>query len=124
MQIGNLRQQAKMIKQRKNTGTCWDEKGKTTQEKMAIRLDGINQKVPVIEGKLKRYRNRIKQYRQNRTFHDNEKILPTSRGRWHEDIPTTGFKGSKTILEQNVATKRTSQKSRMDKQHGKRLRKT
>ena len=44
-QIRNLRKQAKMIKQRKNAGTCWEKKGKAAQEKMTIQLDEINQKV-------------------------------------------------------------------------------
>ena len=43
-QTRNLRRQAKMIKQRKNTGTCWDKKDKATQVKMAIQLEEINQK--------------------------------------------------------------------------------
>ena len=28
-----------------------------------------------------------------------KKILPASKGRMHEDLPTTGWKGSKIILE-------------------------
>ena len=37
MQIINLRQKAKMIKQRKNAGKCWDKKEKATQEQMTTR---------------------------------------------------------------------------------------
>ena len=36
-----------------------------------------------------------------------------------EDIPTTGFEGSKMIMEQNMGTERSKQKSRMDKQRKK-----
>ena len=35
----------------------------------------------------------------------------------HEDIPTTGWQGNKTILGKNIRTKRTWQKSRMDKKN-------
>ncbi len=31
----------------------------------------------------------------------------TSKERMHKDIPTTGCQGNKTILEQNIASKRT-----------------
>ena len=55
-QIKNLRKQAKMIKQRKNAGTCRDKKEKVIQkEKMTIQLEEINQKVLAKEGRLKRY---------------------------------------------------------------------
>ena len=62
-----------MIKQRKNAGTCWDKKEKVTQAKQTIQPEEINQKVLAKEGRLKRYRNSIKQYRQNRIFQNNEK---------------------------------------------------
>ena len=48
-------------------------KEKTTQEKLKIQLEEIYQKVPAKEGRLKRYRQRVKQYRQNRTFQNNER---------------------------------------------------
>ena len=51
----NLRKQAKMIKQTKETGICRDKKEKATQEKITIQLEEINQKVLVKEGRLKRY---------------------------------------------------------------------
>ena len=62
-----------MIKQRKNVRACWDKKEKATQVKMTIQLEEINQKVPAKEERLKRYRDRVKQHRQNRTFQNNEK---------------------------------------------------
>ena len=43
---------------------------------------------------------------QTMTFQSNKKILPTNRGKMHEDIPTTGCKRSKTILKQNMGTER------------------
>ena len=36
-----------------------------------------------------------------------KKISPASRGRMYGGIPTTGWQGNKTILEQNIGTKRT-----------------
>ena len=38
-----------------------------------VQLEEINQKVLAKEGRLKRYRQRVKQYRQNRTFQNNER---------------------------------------------------
>ena len=50
-----------------------NRKEKTTQEKLTIQLQEIYQKVRAKEGRLKRYRQRVKQYRQNRTFQNNER---------------------------------------------------
>ena len=71
--INNLRKQAKMIKQKKDAGIIRNRKEKTTQEKLTIQLEEINQKVLAKKGRLKRYRQRVKQYRQNRTFQNNER---------------------------------------------------
>ena len=71
-QIRNLRKQAKMMKQRKNAGTFWDKKEKATQERITILLEEIHQKVLAKKGRLKRYQQRVKQYRQNGTFRNNE----------------------------------------------------
>ena len=38
-----------------------------------MQLEEINQRVLAKEGRLKRYRQRVKQYRQNRTFQNNER---------------------------------------------------
>ena len=62
-----------MIKQKKNAGTCEDKKKKATQEKITIQLEEMNQKVLANEGRLKIYRERVKQYRQNRTLQNNER---------------------------------------------------
>ena len=69
----NLRKQAKMIKQKKNAGTCRDQKGKAMQKEKIIQLEEINQKVQSKEGILKRFLQRVKQYKQKRTFQNNER---------------------------------------------------
>ena len=61
------------MKQRKNAKTCWDKKEKENIGNIAIQLEEINQKVQVKEGRLKSYRESLKQYRQNRTFQNNER---------------------------------------------------
>ena len=67
------RKQLKVIKQKKNAGINRNKKEKTTQEKLTMQLKEIYQKVLAKEGRLKRYRQRVKQYRQNRTFQNNER---------------------------------------------------
>ena len=55
---------------------CWnmlEEKGKATQEKITVQLEEINQKVLAKEGRIKRFRRRVKQYGQNWTFQNNER---------------------------------------------------
>ena len=86
-----------MIKQKKNAEINRNRKEKTTQEKLTIQLEEIYQKVLAKEGRLKRYRQRVKQYRQNRTFQNNERKLHQQLG--GDDIPTTGFKRNRTILD-------------------------
>ena len=66
----NLRKQAKMVKQ-KDPGICGKRMEKTTREKITVQLEEINQMVLAKKGRLKRYRQRVKQYRQNRTFQNN-----------------------------------------------------
>ena len=61
-QIENLRKQLKMIKQKKNAEII-------RNRKLTIQLEEIYQKVLAKEGRLKR----VKQYRQNRTFQNNER---------------------------------------------------
>ena len=62
-----------MIKERKGAGICRNRKEKTTQEKITINLEEINQKVLAKKRRLKGYRQRVKQYRQNRTFQNNQR---------------------------------------------------
>ena len=61
-----------MIKHMKNAGKCRDKTEKATKEKK-IQLQEINQKVLAKEGRLKRYQGRVKQYRFNKTFQNNER---------------------------------------------------
>ncbi len=61
-----------MVKQ-KDPGIYGKRMEKTTREKITVQLEEINQKVLAKEGRLKRYRQRVKQYRQNRTFQNNER---------------------------------------------------
>ena len=50
-----------MIKQRKDAGICRDKKEKATQdEKISVQVEEINQKLLTKEGRLKRYRQKVK----------------------------------------------------------------
>ena len=60
------------MKQRKNAGTCRDKEEKATQEKITIQLEEINQKELPKGERLKRYRQKVKQYRQNGTLKTNK----------------------------------------------------
>ena len=51
---------------------CWNKKKEATQEKITIQLDETNQNVLEKEERFKRYPQRLKQYRQCRTFQNNE----------------------------------------------------
>ena len=66
-----LRKPARMI--RKRGAKISGKKEQATWEKITVQLEAINQKVMAKEGILKRYRQRVKQYRQNRTFQNNER---------------------------------------------------
>ena len=83
----NLRKQVKMIKQKKDAGICWNRQEKATREKITVQLEEINQKVLAKEGRLKRYQQRVKQYRQNRTFQNNERKFYQQLGK-HTDTKT------------------------------------
>ena len=48
-------------------------KRKQYKKKITKQLEEINQKVKAKEGRLRRYRQRVKQYRQNRIFQNNER---------------------------------------------------
>ena len=74
-QIENPRKKLKVIKQKKNAEINRNRKEKTTQGKLTIQLEEICQKVLAKEGRLKRYRESVKQYGQNRTFQNNERKL-------------------------------------------------
>ena len=66
-QIKNQRKQVKMVKQ-KELGIYGNRTQKATREKITVQLEEINQKALAKEERLKRYQQRVKQYRQNRTF--------------------------------------------------------
>ena len=57
--IGNANkkstEKAKMIRQRKNSGICWDEKEKATQVKQTIQHEDINQEGTGERRKVERY---------------------------------------------------------------------
>ena len=74
IQLETLKGQEKWQK-KKNAGICWDKKEKATQEKITIQLEEINQKYTSERMKItnKRYRERVKQYRHNRTFQNNKR---------------------------------------------------
>ena len=69
-----------MIKQRKDAGTYRNKKEKATQEKRKIQLEERNQKVLAKEGRLKRYRQRVKQYKVGNSK-TTKKILPITERR-------------------------------------------
>ena len=69
--IKNLRQQTKMIRQWKNTGTHRIEKRNATQVKQTNREN--KSEVTDERRKTKRYRHKIKRYRQKKTFQNHER---------------------------------------------------
>ena len=53
---------------RKRAAEISRKKEQATQGKITVQSEEVNQKVLAKEGRLKRYRQRVKQYRKNRTF--------------------------------------------------------
>ena len=51
----------------------WEQNAKDNTRKITVQLEEINQKLLAKEERLKRCRQRIKQYRQNRTFQNNKR---------------------------------------------------
>ena len=80
-----------MSRRMKKTGIYRNKEIKrkvTHQLKQTIQLVQVNQSVLAIEGSLKRYRDRVKQYRQkgySKTTKDNS---PAKKRTTSEDIPT------------------------------------
>ena len=66
-QIKQLRQQTNTLNRNTNTHLA-----KKVKRQHQIKLEEVKQKISAIEGRLKRYRERTKQYKQNRTFQNNE----------------------------------------------------
>ena len=84
----------KKNKQRRDAGTRGDKKEKATQGNMTIQLEEIDQKVLAKEGRLKRYRQRVKQYRLNGTFQNNER-------KFYQQIEETTRKHTNNRMEEN-----------------------
>ena len=60
-----------------------DKKEKSTQEKITIiQVEEINRKLEVKEGRIKRYQQRAKQNRQNRTFQNWEEMTLKHTNDW------------------------------------------
>ena len=75
------------------------KKEQATGGKITVQLEEINQKILAKEGRLKRYRQRVKQYRQNRTFQNNERKFDQQLGGSDtKTVPTTGRKRNRAIL--------------------------
>ena len=90
---------------------------------MTIQLKEINQTALVKEGRLKRYRERVKQYRQNRTFQSNERKFYLQVGRYGTKIyEQPNAREAKQFWSKIWHTR--EQKCRIDKRHGKRVSKT
>ena len=80
---------------------------KTTREKITVQLEEINQKVLAKERRLKRYRQGVKQYRQNRTFQLNErkfyqKLEEHDTKTYHNQTPEK----TERFLDENMATEK------------------
>ena len=65
-----------MIKQKKDAEIFGNRKEKEKK----VQLEEINQRVLAKEGRFKRYRHRVKQYRQNRTLQNNERKFLSAIG--------------------------------------------
>ena len=63
----------KKKKRKRGTEISGNKKEQATQEKITVQLEEINQKMLAKEGRLKGYRQRVKHYRQNWTFQNNER---------------------------------------------------
>ena len=110
----NLRKQAKIIKPNKDAGICWNKKEKATRGKITVQHEEINQKVRAKEGRLQRYRQAVKLYRQNRTFQNNEE--KNSGNNWGE--MTRKLTNNRMQKKPNDFGKNYgNQKTQMDKQY-------
>ena len=78
--IKRLWQQARI--QKGNLKKFTDETGKTRQQEHRKELEETNRKILAKEGRLKRYWDKTKQFRQNRASQNKEKILPTLTREW------------------------------------------
>ena len=81
-----LKKSTKTGQNEKNMREHVETKRKRQLKKKIIQLEEINQKVLAKEGRLKRYRQRVKQHRQNRTFPNNERKFYQKM--WGDDMKT------------------------------------
>ena len=91
----------------KDPGICGKRMGKTTLEKITVQLEEINLKFLAKKGRLKRYRQRLKQYRKQDIAKQQKKIQSTTGRAWHKNIPTTRHQRNRAILDENMATEKT-----------------
>ena len=96
----NLRKQAKTIKQRKDAGTCRDKKKKRQHKK---NNNSTWENKPESTGERRKIKKKSTKGKTIQTKPDIQKqrkeILPTNRRRWHENMPTTGCKRNRRILD-------------------------
>ena len=62
----------KYRERKKHARMSWDKK---CHRNLTIKLEEISQKILLTEGRLKRYRDRVKQNKQSRIFENNERKL-------------------------------------------------
>ena len=99
MQIKYLWEQVKIIKQKKDAGICWKSREKATREKNSTtrgnkpKSTGERRKPKKIsiKGKTIQKKQDIPKQR--------KKISSTTVRRWHKNIPATGCKRNRTILD-------------------------
>ena len=100
-----------MIKQRKNAGTCRDKKKKATQEKNNNTTWGNKQESTGESRKIKDISTKGKTIQTKQDIlKQRKKILSTTGRRWHENIPTTGCKRNRMILDKNTTIKKHDEK--------------
>ena len=87
-----------------------------------LKLVETNKKILAKEGKLKRFRDRTKQYRQNRMFQNNEwKFYRQVGEEWAKSYQQPDVKEAKKFWSKIWERKDHNKKNRMDRQHGNRL---
>ena len=101
-----------MIKQKKDAGICRNKKEKATQEKITVQVKEMNQKVLAKEVRLE-ISTKGKTIETRQGIPKQRKKIPSSTGRkWHENIPATGCRRNRTILDWNIATKKHNEKTK------------
>ena len=95
-----------MIKQRKNAEkNVGEKKEKATQEKTYNTTRGNKPESTGERMKIKKISRKGKTIQTKQNIpKQRKKILPTSRGRWHKDIPTTKLNnfGVKHVNQENI----------------------